>query len=56
LLAVGLGGLLLDFQGRFDAAGAYAVIVVMMTEALLLSRLCHVAERRSLRHVADGAR
>lgn len=46
LAAVGLGGLILEFQGRFDAPGVYAVIVVVVAEAALLTHLGRVCERR----------
>ena len=37
LVAVGVGGLLLDYQGRFEAAHVYAVILVVIAEAAVLS-------------------
>lgn len=46
LVAVGLGGLLLDYQGRFEAAHVYAVILVVMAEAALLSLAGRRLERR----------
>lgn len=46
LIAVGVGGLLLDFQGRFDAPRVFAVILVVMAEAALLSHLGRRLERR----------
>jgi NitT/TauT family transport system permease protein len=56
MVSAGLGEMLLTFQARFEAASMYAVIVVLMAEAALLSRLgraCshllapHQAERRT---------
>lgn len=46
LIAVGVGGLLLDFQGRFDAPRVFAVILVVMAEAALLSHTGRRLERR----------
>jgi ABC-type nitrate/sulfonate/bicarbonate transport system permease component len=50
LVAVGIGGLLLDFQGRFEAAHVYAVILVVIAEAAVLSH----AGRRLERHVSPA--
>jgi NitT/TauT family transport system permease protein len=46
LVAVGVGRLLLDFQGRFEAPDAYAVVVAVMIEAVLLTHAGRVLERR----------
>jgi len=46
LVAVGIGGLLLDFQGRFEAGHVYAVVLVVMAEAVLLTALGRGIERR----------
>ncbi len=46
LVAVGIGGLLLDFEGRFDAPSVYAVILVVMIEAALLTQAGRAVERR----------
>ncbi len=51
LVAVGIGGLLLDFQGRFDAPSVYAVMLVVMAEAATLTVAGRALERR-LSHVA----
>ncbi len=40
LLALGLGRLLLDFQGTFESAHLYATVLVIVVEAVLLTRLC----------------
>lgn len=61
LVAVGVGGLLLDFQGRFDAPRVYAVILVVMAEAALLSHTGRRLEHRFApasadRRVTAGAR
>jgi ABC-type nitrate/sulfonate/bicarbonate transport system permease component len=46
LVAVGIGRLLLDFQGRFEAASVYAVILVVMAEAMVLTDIGRRLERR----------
>ena len=55
LVAVGLGGLLLDYQGRFDAAHVYGIVLVVMAEAALLSLAGRQLERR-LSPLARAAR
>lgn len=39
LIAVGLGRLILDFQGYFEAANMYAAVIVVIAEALILIKL-----------------
>jgi len=46
LVAVGLGGLILDFQADFDAASMYAVTLIVMAEAVALVALATQLERR----------
>jgi NitT/TauT family transport system permease protein len=46
LVAVGLGRLLERFQGDFDAGGVYAVVLVIVAEAVLLTGAVRQAERR----------
>jgi ABC-type nitrate/sulfonate/bicarbonate transport system permease component len=46
LVAVGIGRLILDFQGMFEAGHVYATIMVVMAEALLLLSLLRWLERR----------
>jgi NitT/TauT family transport system permease protein len=46
LVAVGVGKLLLDYQGRFDAAHVYALILVVMAEAAALAHAGRRLERR----------
>jgi ABC-type nitrate/sulfonate/bicarbonate transport system permease component len=46
LVAVGIGGLLLEYQGNFEAAHVYAVIIVIMAEAALLTLIGRRLERR----------
>ena len=48
LVAVGIGGLLLDYQGRFDAPHVYGLILVVMAEASLLSQAGHQLETAPL--------
>lgn len=56
LVAVGIGGLLLDFQGRFDAPSVYAVILVVMIEAALLTQAGRAIERRWAIAAGRGSR
>lgn len=51
LVAVGVGGLLLDYQGRFEAAHVYALMLVVMAESSLLSHGVRWAHAR-----VDGER
>jgi ABC-type nitrate/sulfonate/bicarbonate transport system permease component len=46
MVAVGVGRLLLDYQGRFDAAAAYAVVVAVIAEAVLVTYAGRALERR----------
>jgi ABC-type nitrate/sulfonate/bicarbonate transport system permease component len=46
LIAVGIGRLILDFQGYFEAANLYATVVVIIIEAVILTQLCQQFERR----------
>jgi ABC-type nitrate/sulfonate/bicarbonate transport system permease component len=46
LIAVGIGRLILDFQGYFEAANLYATVVVIIAEAVILTQLCQRLERR----------
>jgi NitT/TauT family transport system permease protein len=55
LVAVGLGRLLERFQGDFDAAGVYAVVLVIVAEAVLLTGALRRVERRlTLRRAHAG--
>jgi ABC-type nitrate/sulfonate/bicarbonate transport system permease component len=47
LIAVGVGRLILDFQGYFEAAEMYAVVIVVIAEAVILTQLCHRLELRA---------
>lgn len=46
LVAVGLGGMVLEFEADFDAASVYAVVLVVMAEAVLLIGLASRWQRR----------
>lgn len=46
LVATGIGGLILDFSGRYMAGELYAVVILVILEALLLSTLLQYMERR----------
>ncbi len=46
LVAVGIGRLILNFQGTFDAAGLYATVSVVLAEALLLLQVVSWLDRR----------
>jgi len=52
LVAVGIGKLVLDYQGRFEAAYLYSVILVVMAEAALLA----LAGRRLEKHFSPLSR
>jgi ABC-type nitrate/sulfonate/bicarbonate transport system permease component len=47
LLALGIGRLILDFQGGFDAANLYATIFVVVLEAVLFMKLFRWLEQRA---------
>lgn len=47
LLALGVGRLILDFQGRFEAANLYATILVIVFEAVMLAQTFKWLERRA---------
>lgn len=46
MVAVGIGGLILAFQGRFQASLLYGVIVLVVIEALVLVSIVRAIERR----------
>lgn len=48
LMAAGVGGLILRFQADFDAAAVYAVVLVVIAEAVVLMRIGSAIERRVL--------
>jgi ABC-type nitrate/sulfonate/bicarbonate transport system permease component len=47
LLALGVGRLILDFQGTFESAQLYATVLVIIAEAVLLMQACKWLERRA---------
>lgn len=47
LIAAGVGRLVLDFEGRLDAANMYATVAVIIAEAVLLARFCQKLEVRA---------
>jgi NitT/TauT family transport system permease protein len=54
LLAVGLGRLMLDFQGGFEAAKLYATVGVVIAEAVLLTYLGRRLERWAVPWAGEG--
>ena len=55
LLALGIGQLILDFQGRFEWAELYAIVVVVITEATILLGAVRWVERRGAPWVGQVA-
>jgi NitT/TauT family transport system permease protein len=49
LLALGIGRLMLDFQGNFDSANLYATVFVVVAEAVVLMQIFGRLERRTAR-------
>lgn len=54
LVALGIGRLILEYQGEFDGGSLFATMLVVVAEALLLSQLFHRAERRLVSWAGDG--
>jgi ABC-type nitrate/sulfonate/bicarbonate transport system permease component len=54
LLALGVGRLILDFQGTFQAANLYATILMVVAEAVLLIQVFNRIERRALQRVGQA--
>jgi NitT/TauT family transport system permease protein len=46
MVAVGIGGLILRYQGQFEAGLLYGVVVLVVLEALILVSIVRVIERR----------
>jgi NitT/TauT family transport system permease protein len=46
LVAVGIGRLILDYQGSFEAASLFATVLVVVAEAIALLQVCDWLERR----------
>ena len=55
LVALGLGRLLLEAQGNFDAARMYATVLVVVVESVLLQQGAGLVERRLLAWGGQGA-
>jgi NitT/TauT family transport system permease protein len=55
LVAVGVGRLIQRFQGDFDAAAVYAVVLVVVAEAVLLTAILRRVERRLVLRRVDLA-
>lgn len=55
LVAVGLGGLIINFRGQFNAEGLYAVVVFVVFEALVLITVARWLERRLVPWASEGA-
>jgi NitT/TauT family transport system permease protein len=53
LVAIGIGRLIIDYQGAFDGAAVYATVMVLVVEAVILLRFLKWLERR-LAPWADG--
>jgi NitT/TauT family transport system permease protein len=54
LVAVGLGGLILDFRGSFQAENLYAVVIFVVVEALVLITVGRWLERRLVPWTREG--
>jgi NitT/TauT family transport system permease protein len=46
LIAVGVGRLIIDFQGAFDGGAVYATVMVLVVEAVILLQILKWLERR----------
>lgn len=55
LIALGLGRLIMDFQGSFEAGALYATVIVVIAEAVLLLRLFKWFEERAARAAGQAA-
>jgi NitT/TauT family transport system permease protein len=54
LIALGIGRLMLYFRETFDAAGLYAMVAVVVAEAVVLLRVCGWADRRMAPWAGEG--
>lgn len=54
LVAVGLGGLIINFRGAFNAEALYAVVVFVIFEALLLIQVARWLERQLVPWTHEG--
>ena len=55
LVAVGIGRLILDYQGSYDSASLYATVLVVVAEAILLLRAGRWLEERIVPWASRGA-
>jgi ABC-type nitrate/sulfonate/bicarbonate transport system permease component len=55
LLALGIGRLILDFQATFESAKLYAIVLVIIAEAVLLMQGCKWLERRATPWLGQAA-
>lgn len=54
LVAVGLGGLIINFRGAFEAESLYAVVVFVVFEALILITIARWIERKLVPWTSEG--
>jgi NitT/TauT family transport system permease protein len=54
LLALGVGRLILTYQGNFEAASLYATTLFVVAEAILLTQALNWAERRAFAHIGQA--
>ena len=54
LVALGIGRLILHFQGTFEAASLYATVLVVVAETVVLLQVCRWLERRMAPWAAEG--
>ena len=56
LIAVGVGRLILHFQGNLEAAEMYAIVIVVIAEAVLLTQICQRFEVSRFTKYSDRQR
>jgi ABC-type nitrate/sulfonate/bicarbonate transport system permease component len=54
LIALGIGRLILYFRETFDAASLYAMVIVVVAEAIVLLQACRWFERRMTPWIGEG--
>jgi ABC-type nitrate/sulfonate/bicarbonate transport system permease component len=54
MIAVGLGGLIINFRGAFQPEGLYAVVIFVVIEALILITLVRWLERKLVPWAREG--
>jgi NitT/TauT family transport system permease protein len=55
MIAVGIGGLILDFRGAFEPESLYGVVIIVVLEALMLISLVRWLERRFVPWARESA-